>query len=107
MATKLSRTRFDVIREAELDMRCMVRDMKNRREGREELAALRHRKTRGYPIDEVNEARLVLRTEKLSKLILDRWNRLHRRMNRESARQAEVDEIFRDRREAGGESAHP
>ena len=38
MGPDLHRTRFDVIRESELDMRCMVRDMKARRAAREELA---------------------------------------------------------------------
>jgi hypothetical protein len=107
MTTNLSRTRFDVVRESELDMRCMVRDMTKRRRVREQLGKLQRRKRYGHKVDEVKLARLTTQTKKLSKLVLDRWGRLHRRMNREAVRKAEVDDIFKERREASGDSAHP
>jgi hypothetical protein len=103
----LHRTRFDVIRESELDMRCMVRDMKNRRATKADLNALRLRKRRGYRVDEIQEVRLVAREKRLSALILGRWDRLHRRMNRESTRKAEVENFFSERRAGNGDSAHP
>ena len=103
----LHRSRFDVLRESELDMRCMVRDMKSRREAKSKLRNLRRRKQAGYRVDEIMEVRLTARVKQLSTLILDRWDRLHRRMNRESTRKAEVENFYKERRAANGDTAHP
>jgi hypothetical protein len=106
MPTNLSRTRFDVIRESELDMRCMARDMKKRREITEELERLRIRKQRGHEINEVMVVRLSAQKKKLSNLILGRWGRLHRRMNREASRRAEIEGMFGTKERTNGNAAH-
>jgi len=107
MPTDFSRTRFDAIRESELDMRCMVRDMAERRRIRVGLERIQRRKRRGHEVDEVRLARLLTQSRRFSNAILERWSRLHRRMNREQARQAMVANIFSERGKASGDSAHP
>ncbi len=105
--TKTKLTRFDPIRESERDMRCMVRDMTLRRRDREELQRLQRQKRRGHQIDEVKLSQLTTRSKRMSSEILKRWDRLHRRMNRESTRRAEIENIFSMRGEASGDGAHP
>jgi len=106
VATDLKRTRFDAIRESELDMRCMVRDMSKRRHVREDLEKLQRSKRRGHKIDEVSLARLTAQSKRYGKDILERWGRLHRRMNRETTRRAKVESLFSERSIASGDTAH-
>jgi len=107
MPTKLTRTRFDAVRESELDMRCMVRDMTKRRRISAELEKLRLRQRRGHKIDEVKFARYSAQAKKLATLIMGRWHRLHRRMNREATRRAEVEGMFGMKEEQHGNAANP
>jgi hypothetical protein len=88
-------------------MRCMIRDMMKRRRIREELERVRLRERRGYKIDEVKLARLTAQSKKLSTLIMGRWHRLHRRMNREATRRAEVEGMFVQKEEKHGNAANP
>ena len=104
--TKAKLTRFDPIRESERDMRCMVRDMCLRRTVRDKLERIQLRKRRGHDVSSVEMATLSSQNKKYSRDILERWDRLHRRMNREKTRQAEIANIFSNRGEGNGDSAH-
>ena len=105
--TKAKLTRFDAIRESEKDMRCMVRDMTLRRVVRDKLEVIQRQKRRGHEVSELEMATLASQNKKYSRDILERWDRLHRRMNREKTRQAEIANIFRYKGEDSGDSAHP
>ncbi len=107
MAIDFRRTRFDAIRESELDMRCMVRDMERRRRIREELERVQRKKRRGHKVNEVRLAQLTTRAKRYSHDILERWSRLHRRMNREKSRRTMIEDFFEKRGKASGDSAHP
>ncbi len=105
---KLKRTRFDPIRECELDMRCLVRDMTERRILRDRIQKVRRRERHGYEIDDVSLQRDLALTKKLSHEILTRWARLHRRMNREKAKEERsIGKMYAYKEAACGDTAHP
>ena len=103
--SKRFRTRFEAVRESELDMRCLARDMQKRRQAQDRIEKLARDRQRGKSINEIEMVRLKATNKRLSSEILVRWDRLHRRMNRERARREQIEHLFGYKGEGDGKSA--
>ncbi len=68
-----NRTRFEIIRSCERDMRCCARDMRKRRRAIDTIQRLSLRKRKGYKVNDIELARAKLLRDKLTPEILSRF----------------------------------
>ncbi len=71
-----NRTRFDIIRTCERDMRCCARDMRTRRRALDTIQRLLERQSKGYKINQPELMRAKRTRDRLTPDILSRFGTL-------------------------------
>lgn len=102
----MARTRFEIVRQCELDMRCLVRDQAERRVIIDEIGQLHAALRKGKIVNQVQLDRLKIQRNLLSAEILERFDRLHRRMDRNRAEERDRVNALAERRAFSGHAAH-
>jgi hypothetical protein len=90
MQLRKARSRLDTIRQCERDMRCVCRDMQERRILMDRLEKMLRAKSKGRPYNEILLARIKHKKARLDMEIPERWERLHNRMDRDRARRERI-----------------
>jgi hypothetical protein len=86
-------------------MRCLVRDWRELRETRNKTQRMLKTRREGGKIDEIELARLKNTNKRLTPEVSERFQRLHRRMDRIRAQSARIHAVTGQRSENGVRSS--